>query len=446
MATAGIIAEYNPFHNGHRFQIEETRRLTGCRHIVVVMSGSFVQRGEPALADKHLRATMALQNGADLVLELPCAYGCASAERFASGAVEILDRLGIVDTLSFGSENTDLKQITRTAKLLNEETPEFSEKLKKGLRSGLTFPQARAAALPEECAALLASPNALLGVEYCRALYKRHSRIRPLAVGRTGCGHHDTYFTGRYASASALRRLLYDACTDHTYHIGQLAADLPKSQDSLWADHARRISDFTGRPKNLASSAESSSALTNCPAPQNTELPRLLSGLMPPEAAKVLHREFMQNGLLFADDFSQLLQYRILLQDDEDLLACPDVSPELLARIRRLQHNFTSFSQFADLLKAKNITHSRIRHALLQILLGIHSYPPIKAVRVLGFRRESASLLSAIHNKGDLRLLTSQNGDDYDISADILYDMIRNQKTGIPMIQEWSKPLQIQEM
>lgn len=388
MTVAGIIAEYNPFHNGHLFHIEETRRLTGCSHVIVIMSGSFVQRGAPALIDKHLRAKMALCHGADLVLELPCPYASASAERFATGAVEILDRLNMVDMLSFGSENTDLEQITRTANALCEETPDFSKKLQKGLQTGLTFAQARAAALPAEYAALLSRPNTLLGVEYCRALRKRHSPIRPLAVPRRGSGHHDTGLTGPAASASALRGLF-----QHTSF------------------------------KN--------------------EIPRQLSRHMPADAADMLYDRYRQNGLVFTDDFSQLLQYRILLQPDDALLACPDVSPELLNRIRRCQYAFASFNQFADLLKTRNMTHSRIRRSLIQILLNIHGYPPINEVRVLGFRRESASLLSEIHKKSSLRLLTSQNESTYDISADILYDMVQCRKTERDMIPEWSKPLQI---
>ena len=396
MTVAGIIAEYNPFHNGHQFHIEETRRLTGCTHVIVVMSGSFVQRGEPALADKHLRTGMALRHGADLVLELPCAYATASAERFAMGAVEMLDRLGIVDILSFGSENVDLEQIAQTADLLCEETPEFSQKLRKGLRAGLTFAQARATALPAAYAALLSQPNALLGVEYCKALSKRHSAIRPLAVLRRGGGHHDTALTGQYASASALRSLFQNTFADYT--------------------------DSCGIKK---------------------ELLQHLSEFMPPDAAEILYEQHIQNGLVFADDFSQLLQHQIFRQPDDVLLACPDISPELLNRIRHHQYAFDSFSQFAGLLKTKNMTHSRIRRALLQILLDIHDYPPIRNVRVLGFRRGSASLLSEIHRKGYLHLLTSQEGGTYDVSADVLYDMVQRRKTGRNMIREWSKPLQI---
>lgn len=426
MTVAGIIAEYNPFHNGHQFHIEETRRMTGCTHVIAVMSGSFVQRGEPALADKHLRAEMALRHGADLVIELPCAYATASAERFAAGAVEILDRLGIIDILSFGSENTDMEQITQAAKLLCNEAPDFSKKLQEGLREGHTFALARANALPGEYAALLATPNALLGVEYCKALYKRRSLIRPVAVARRGSGHHEIGLCGHYASAGALRGLL----RHNAGHMNRPFA--PPFQPSAQTDFP-------------ADSGSGFITAARPPALPETELLGQLDGLMPPSAAQALYDQYRQGALVFADDFSQLLQYRILLQSGEALLACPDVSPDLLARIRRHQHQFSSFSQFADLLKTKNVTHSRVRRALLQILLGIHGYPPVRAVRVLGFCRESAPLLSAIHKYGDLHLLTSQNGDDYDISADILYDMMRSQKTGAPMMQEWSKPLQIIE-
>ena len=166
MKTAAIIAEYNPFHNGHAYHIEETKRLTGADRIIVIMSGSFVQRGTPAICDKHLRAKAALENGADLVLELPLSYAVGNAEVFASGAVEILDRLGIVDILSFGAETDNLQELIDISTFLNNETDEFKASLKQEMASGKNYAQARANAMPKINVALFSSPNAILGIEY----------------------------------------------------------------------------------------------------------------------------------------------------------------------------------------------------------------------------------------------------------------------------------------
>ena len=182
MRVNGIIAEYNPFHNGHRYQMEESRRLTGADYTVVVMSGDFVQRGAPALADKHARAEMALRCGADLVLELPALYAASSAESFAAGAVALLHGLGAVTHLCFGSECGDVDALGQIAALLLDEPEQYRTALKAFLKQGLSYPSARAGAisacreageaLPEGCGEILASPNNILGIDYIKALLR----------------------------------------------------------------------------------------------------------------------------------------------------------------------------------------------------------------------------------------------------------------------------------
>ena len=147
MKIAGIIAEYNPFHNGHKYHIEQTRKITGADFIIVVMSGNFTQRGTPAIMDKYSRARMALENGADMVLELPSCYACGSAEYFADGAIALLDKLGCVDYVCFGSECGDIELLRPIAEILATEPENYSEMLRAELKSGATFPRARNRAL-----------------------------------------------------------------------------------------------------------------------------------------------------------------------------------------------------------------------------------------------------------------------------------------------------------
>ena len=203
METAGIVAEYNPFHRGHAWHIAETRRrLGGEAPVVCVMSGHWVQRGECALADKWLRAALALDRGADLVVELPTPWAMASAESFARGAVSLLAATGVVDVLSFGSETGELAPLEEAAAALD--APDYPERLRAALGRGLSFPAARQEAAGAAC---LSAPNNNLGVEYLRSLRALGSTIRPLTVPRQGAGH-DGPAAGGFASASELRRLL----------------------------------------------------------------------------------------------------------------------------------------------------------------------------------------------------------------------------------------------
>lgn len=209
MTIAAVIAEYNPFHNGHAFQLATLRRQVGENGaVVVVISPDFVQRGEPACLEKRLRAQAALEHGADLVVELPLPYAMASAERFAFGGVALCEAMGCVDLLCFGSEAGQLEPLDRLARLL--EDPALEEPLRRQLAQGRTFAQARQRALEElagaDTAALLSQPNNTLGVEYLRQLHRLSSAIRPMTLPREGAGHHDGP-SGRFASASSLRRL-----------------------------------------------------------------------------------------------------------------------------------------------------------------------------------------------------------------------------------------------
>ncbi len=214
MKTAGIVAEYNPFHNGHRYLAEQTR-AAGATHIIAVMSGSFVQRGEPAIFSKWQRTKTALRNGVDLVLELPVPYALGSAERFAAGAVATLSATGCPDFLSFGSESGSIPALQQAADACI--LAERSDTLARLLKEGLPYPAARERAVAEltdpDNAALLSMPNNTLGIEYLKAMRQQNVSFSALTFRREGAAH-DGAPSGQYASASWLRQAIADGAAE----------------------------------------------------------------------------------------------------------------------------------------------------------------------------------------------------------------------------------------
>ena len=212
MRTVGLVTEYNPLHNGHLHHLRESLRISGAEASVAVMSGHFLQRGEPALVDKWVRTEMALAAGVDLVFELPFAFACNSAPHFAMGAVQSLEALGVVDSLCFGSEAGDLDQLDRVASVLIEHQDELERLTAARLRDGVSYPVARASVvtgfLPEVAPEILASPNNILGIEYLKALQSSGSRIVPYTIRRLGAGYHETDMTAQVASATGIRQMI----------------------------------------------------------------------------------------------------------------------------------------------------------------------------------------------------------------------------------------------
>ena len=365
MLVNGIIAEYNPFHNGHKYQLEEALCQTRADYTIVVMSGNFVQRGAPALLDKHRRAEMALRCGADLVLELPTLYAVSSAEFFGSGAVALLDKLGVVTHLCFGSECGDAELLRQIAEILVEEPPEYSATFKRLLQQGLSYPNARTWALLQHYPFLdsrkevFSSPNNILGIEYIKALIRRGSSITPATVRRKGSGYHDRQTDGNYCSALAIRQALF---TDY---------------------------DLSGLCRH-----------------------------MPPEAGELLTAHLSENKPVRTDDFSKMLHYKLLLDNRNGYERYLDVSSDLSDRIRKRLDEYISFESFCDLLKTKEMTYTRISRCLLHILLDITKedmklgkgldYVPY--ARVLGFRRSAAPLLTAIKEASSIPLVTKLAG------------------------------------
>ncbi len=431
MRVNGIIAEYNPFHNGHRYQMEESRRLTGADYTVVVMSGDFVQRGAPALADKHARAEMALRCGADLVLELPALYAASSAEAFASGAVALLHGLGAVTHLCFGSECGDADALGQIAAFLLDEPEQYRTALKAFLKQGLSYPSARAGAisacreageaLPEGCGEILASPNNILGIDYIKALLRLESGMVPVTIQRVGAGYHEGFYGGFPAPAQPASR------------PGQ------EPGPSL------------------------SSALAIRQALQQGCTPARLAGFMPGESLRILSSYTEKARLLRADDFSPLLFYKLLMEQGQGYEKYMDVSQSLSDRIAGQLNGFAGYESFCELLKTKNMTYTRISRCLLHILLGIEkahmelgqSLGHAPYARVLGFRRQAAPLLGAIGKLSSVPLVTkladakkSLEADAYrllelDVRSSALYRAMACAHTGRPPKSEFSTPLVI---
>ena len=207
MKIAVIISEYNPFHNGHKYQIDMLKKKYDS--VIAIMSGNFVQRGDIAVCDKWTRAKAALINGIDLVIELPVIYALNSAERFARGAVKIAHELGVAESLCFGSECGNIEEIESAAEILNNEPEEVSERIAKYIKEGMSYPSARALAYEEIInPELLSGSNNILGIEYVRALKKIDSAIRPETIKRIGAGYNEIGYDGIFNSASGIRKLI----------------------------------------------------------------------------------------------------------------------------------------------------------------------------------------------------------------------------------------------
>ncbi len=207
MKFCAVICEYNPFHNGHLYQLEEAKRLSGADAVLCIMSGNFVQRGEAAVLDKFTRASHAVRAGADVVIELPTIFATSNAELFAKGAISILSWVPEVTTLCFGAENAEKDAFLYAAKLLNDEPKEVSEKIKRNTALGMSYAQARSDAwkdiLPLD---LLSTPNNILGLEYTRAILKNNANIQILPILRVGGGYKEEELQGNFSSATAIRK------------------------------------------------------------------------------------------------------------------------------------------------------------------------------------------------------------------------------------------------
>lgn len=345
----GVVAEFNPFHNGHAALCDAARK-NGATHIVAVMSGNFVQRGSPAITDKRVRARCALLAGANLVLELPVPYATATAQRFARGAMSILQASGVVDGIAFGSECGDAQALSQAAAAVD--APEVIAAMRAFLREGLTFARARELAVgccyPKEIAALLSSPNNALAIEYLRQAAHIGWDAEVFTLARQGVDHDSPHASQEVASASYLRA--------HS-RLEDVAAFVP--------------------PRALETLAGA-----------------IADGLYPCDEAK------LETALL-----SQLRRMSV-----EEFAALPDVSEGLENRLYAAVRQGRSLEELYALLKTKRYTLARIRRLVLSAYLGIRradTEAPPPYIRVLGFDAHGSALVSAMKKRCKLPASTS---------------------------------------
>lgn len=343
MNTA-IIAEYNPFHNGHLYHIEKTREK-GSDNIIAIMSGNFVQRGEPAILKKHLRARAALLNGVDMVLELPVEYASSGADVFAFGGCDIIKKSNIIDSLSFGCEQGNTEDFRAIAELLNNETARFKSIIRAELNRGISYPSARALAIGKYFninTDFLNNSNNILALEYLKNIF--NTNITPIAVQRRISKYSSDELTGEISSAAAIRKGL--------------------SEENNEA--------FSAVPGNTRQLLEDICKIPNI------------------------------------DDYSSIFHY-ILRVCGNDLKAYADITEGIENRILSLAKKQT-ISQLIDEVKTKRYTYSKIKRAILHILLGIkkkdQDMSGVKYIRVLGVRKDKIHLLSQLSNSSSVPVIT----------------------------------------
>lgn len=385
MKTAGIVAEYNPFHRGHRFHIEETRERTGAECIVAVMSGNFVQRGEPALFNKWLRAEAAVRGGADLVIELPVVYSCSGAEMFAKGAVEILDRLEEIDWISFGTEESPGDILEEAADIFAEESRELSEAIKENMKEGYSYAAARSRAAEKtggkRIAELISRPNNILAVEYIKQLKRLGSSIKPLPVERKGAGYYGENPEKGFAGAGRLRDILRDG-----YGIEEIFKYMPEETYGMY---------------------------------ENAHM-------------------------CFPEDMYSLAAYKIVSESAEALAGTDGVVEGLENRAKKALAESIDLESLIQGIKSRRYSRTSIQRMLVRIVLGIKSADMEEFrkcgesyARVLAFSETGAKFIREVKKKdrSGIEIITNINREkpdsptlrrmlEYDIRASEIYDLI----------------------
>ena len=357
----GIVAEYNPFHNGHLYQLNYSKKITNSKYSVAVISGNFTQRGSTSLIDKWSKAEIAIKNGIDLVIELPLLYSISSAENFADGAVKILNSLGIVDYISFGTESGDISSLKTISDILVSEPEKYKSFLTAELNMGLSFPKARENALSmyfhnsKVNANILSSPNNILGVEYLKALKKYNSSIIPLTLKRTSVDYNETTYKNDIASSTAIRNIVKNKKFD------------------------------------------------------------ILSKVIPQGSFSLIN-ENIKNGHIVPDlsVFEKEIIYNLRKMSIKDISNLPDVNEGLEYSIKKAVNSCNTIDELLSNIKSKRYTITRLQRILLYSLLEITkddmdiSKKITPYIRILGFNNNGKYLLSKIAKENpNLEIITS---------------------------------------
>lgn len=355
----GIVSEYNPFHLGHLYHLQESKKLVKPDYTVAVMSGNFVERGDTAIIDKWSRAEMALKNGVDLVIELPLIYSISSAENFASGSVKILNSLHMDTTISFGSECGDISTLNAIANVLIEEPAEYLSILNHELSSGISFPKAREHALLmylndiRKFANVLSEPNNILGIEYLKSIKKQKANIDAVTLKRKGSNYNSNNLTADFPSATAIRQGILEG--------------------------------------------------------------KDVSPYLPTSSNKILQEKIKQNQFVInLSIFEQAILYKLRTMSIDEIKNLPDVSEGLENRIKKASDSCNDLSELTNMIKSKRYTLTRINRILLYALLDISkkdiedSYKAIPYIRVLGVNQNGKELLSKISKENKkINIVTS---------------------------------------
>lgn len=366
MNIVGIVTEYNPFHNGHKLHLEQTKMLTNADGVICVMSGNFVQRGLPSILDKWTRAQIAVLNGVDLVIELPTIFSVSSAEFFAQGAVDILDQTSVVNSICFGSEVGEIEIIMKVAKILSCESDEFKALLRNHLSLGKSYVKARSEALldyfkkyedlnlnTEEFENFLNSPNNILGIEYCKSIIKSESSITPITIKRIGSSYNDINLSSNFSSATAIREQLYkNSSFDELYNY------MP--------DETMQILD--GKIKN-------------------------------------------SNKLPTNDDFLKYIKYKIATNPGS-FSKLPDNMEGLENKFIREIMKAKSTDELIMLVKSKRYTYTRLSRLICQYFIGFENYDiqslrtsKPNYIRVLGLNSVGAQIVKEIKKKSEINII-----------------------------------------
>lgn len=403
MKAVGLVTEYNPFHNGHLYHLNKAMEITGADISVAVMSGDFVQRGEPAVLDKYTRTSMALNSGVNLVVELPVNYAVSSAESFATGALKVLDHIK-ADSIAFGSESGDIEGLSELAHILCDNEDMLYKEISKYTANGISYAAARQKTVEKltdkDTAEMLTSSNNILAVEYLKAIIKNKYAIKPYTIRRQGDSYNDTDIRSEYASATALR-------------------------ENLKADN---ISEYIPVKAGLILSS-------------NTNY------IYPDDITEALFTRLLDILFISSYDKNAFI---------ENVMQYPDVSKEIAGRLYKSamdmitrtvpqrsesKDNWTfSFGSLCEHIKTKEVPLSRIKRALVRITLGLdkkhmEKYANEPYIRVLGFDKKGQEYLSYIRKTVEVPLITKTA--DYkemlldDIHAANIYNMIVAGKYGV---------------
>ena len=352
MSTAGIIAEYNPFHNGHMYHLQKAKEQSGAQYCICVMSGNFVQRGNTSIVNKWKKAEMALLNGVDLVIELPTIYSVASAEGFSLGAIKLLNNLKIVDAISFGTETSDFAALNNISSIVNEEPMKYKSILNSELKKGLSFPKARENALMlylndnKRYDNILNTPNNILAIEYLKALKKIKSTIQPIPVKREKVYYNDNVIVDEFASATAIRKLLKNE------EFSEIRKVVPKSTYQILE--------------------------------KETEL---------------------GNVVLDLSRYEKEIIYNLRRMTVSEIAELPDVNEGLEHSLKNAANYSNDITNLINIVKTKRYTVTRIQRILICALLGITKRDVGMAkktepyIRVLGFNEKGKELISRINKQ-----------------------------------------------